>query len=184
MNDLFAFLVLSTIFVVILVFMIKELQTMARKDRVVLVSSNINQIKNPFFAAIQKYVTNPQELNFVEIGAGYAKISELAARDFSWKSVLAVEIDSIVILWNRLKKYFTRTAITYIQSDVFDYMIPKNSVVYCYMSVPVVNRLYRENAFDGCLVLSLSFAIKDIEPADEFMIKGFQKKLYVYDFRR
>jgi tRNA G46 methylase TrmB len=183
MNDIVTLILLSAIFVSILIYMTKELQAMTRDDRVVLVSSKINQIKNPFLKAIDKYVSNPQELNFVEIGAGYAKISELAAKDFSWKSVLAVEIDTLVVFWNRLKKRFRKTAITYIKSDIFEFIIPKNSVVYCYMSVPVINRLYKEQAFEGCLVLSLSFAIKGLEPVDEYIIKGFQKKLYVYDFR-
>lgn len=183
MNDFVTLFLLSAIFVSILILMVKELQMMIRKDRVVLVSSKVNQIKYPFLNAIDKYVANPQDLHFVEIGAGYAKISELAASDFSWKSVLAVEIDALIVFWNRLKKRFNKSAITYVKSDIFEYMIPQNSVVYCYMSVPVVNRLYNEKAFDGCLLLSLSFAIKDLEPIDEYMIKGFQKKLYVYDFR-
>ncbi|WP_340201691.1 hypothetical protein [Ascidiimonas sp. W6] len=176
-------LLLLLIFLSVLTYMIKELQTMIRADRVVLVSSKINNIKKPFLAVINKYVTNPQEMNFVEIGAGYGKVSEMAANVFPWKSILAVEIDSIVIFWNRIKKYFGKTAISYVKSDIFEYMIPQDSVVYCYMSNPVVNRLYKEKAFDGCLVLSLTFAINGIEPIDEFMIKGFQKKLYVYDFR-
>ena len=156
---------------------------MSNRNRVVLISSRTKYVEKVFLAVINKYVTEPHEMNFIEVGAGYAKITKIAALNFKWKSITAVEIDALVVFWIKLKNFFQKLPVTYISSDIFKYKIPKESVVYCYMSVAVLNALYKASAFDGSLLLSLSFGIEGVEPTAEYKVKGFQKRLYVYDFR-
>ncbi len=157
---------------------------MAMPQRVVLISSRIKHIEKVFLMIIKKYVPNSIEMNFLEVGAGYAKITKLAVSNFRWKSVVAIELEPLVVCWNKLKNHYYKLPVTYIASNIFKYNIPKGSVIYCYMSVPVLNRLYQEDSFDESLVLSLSFKIPKVEPTAEYAIKGFQKVLYVYDFRK
>ncbi|MEM9000542.1 MAG: class I SAM-dependent methyltransferase [Bacteroidota bacterium] len=176
-------ILLFVLVVLAIVFAFKELLTMLRPDRVVLVSSRIRHVEHPFLEAINTYAPQTENMNFVELGAGYAKICTLAARSFIWKSLIAVERDHLALSWARLKNRLNKLPITYIKSDIFTYSIPQESVIYCYMSEHVVNKLYNAKAFDHCLLLSLSFAIHGVEPVAKYDLKGFQKRLYVYDFR-
>lgn len=164
-------------------FAFQQLSVIARKDRVVLVSSNIGHVEEPFLSAIRKYVPKTEDMNFVEIGAGYAKITAIATRSFPWKAIIAVELDFFAVFVCRLKNKFKKLPITFVKANVFDYAIPAKSIVYSYMSVPVMNRLLKSGVFDSCLVLSLTFAFDGVEPIAEYKIKGFQKRLLVYDFR-
>ncbi len=165
-------------------FAFQQLSVIARNDRVVLVSSQVGHVEKPFLKVIKKYLASTDDMNFVEIGAGYAKITRIAATSFQWKSIIAVELDFFAVFVSRLKNRWKKLPITFIKSDIFDYAIPTKSVVYSYMSVPVMNRLLENNAFENCLVLSLTFAFDGVEPTDEYQVKGFQKRLYVYDFRK
>ncbi len=179
-----AYLIFLTALIVFLVFFaFQQLSVLARKDRVVLVSSNLKHVEKPLLEAIHKYVPKPEEMNFVEIGAGYAKITTIAARKFQWKSIIAVELDFFAVFVSRLKNRFNKLPISFIKSNIFNYTIPEKSVVYSYMSVPVMNRLLESGAFESCLVLSLTFAFDGVTPIAEYKVKGFQKRLYVYDFR-
>ena len=176
------FMVLA-IFVFVLIYAYKLLRTMAVSNRAVLISSRPKYVEKVLLTVIKKYVAKPHEMNFIEVGAGYAKIAKIAALNFKWKSIIAIEVDILVVFWTKLKNFFQKLPITYVKSDIFKYKIPKESLIYCYMSVSILNALYKASAFDGSLLLSLSFGIDGVEPIAEYKVKGFQKRLYVYDFR-
>lgn len=175
--------IVLTASVLIILYAYKLLMTIAMPNRAVLISSRTKYVEKVFLTVIKKYVTNSHEMNFIELGSGYAKIAKIAALNFKWKSIIAIEIDGLVVFWMKLKNFFQKLPITYVSSDVLKYEIPKESVVYCYMSVSLLNTLYKASAFDGSLLMSLSFGIEGVEPIAEYKVKGFQKRIYVYDFR-
>ncbi|QCX00636.1 class I SAM-dependent methyltransferase [Aggregatimonas sangjinii] len=156
---------------------------MFKTNQVVLVSSSVNHVKQPLLHAIEHFKIEPQEMNFIEVGSGYGKILDLAAKEFEWKSLIAIEIDFLTIMIARFSNLIKRMPITFVHKDIFDYEIPKGSLVYCYMSTPIISRLFDEGAFENCVVLSLTFPIQEIPCSATYDVEGFQKRLFVYDFR-
>lgn len=183
MNEFIYLGVCVLIMMFLVAFGFHQLAIVARVDRVVLVSSKTKYINQPFQDVINKYIDKTEETNFVELGSGYAEVTTMAAENYKWKSITAIEMDFFAVFVARFKNKFRKLPITFLKSDVFKCSIPQNAFIYCYLSGPVLKQLLHTGAFDSALVLSLSFLIDDRTPIMEYKITGFQKKLYVYDFR-
>lgn len=174
---IFIFYVLVTLAV------LYPLYTIANPKRVVLVSTRtevvlpvLDQILKPFQNELPNY-------NFLEIGAGYGQVSQYIARQKIFKSVHAVEIDRLVFIVAKVSLFLKKVAVNYTRANILKYTIEKPAFIYSYMSIYITDSLYKANKLEGSVFISLSFPITDVVPTEVYDIKGFQKKLYVYDFR-
>jgi hypothetical protein len=96
---------------------------------------------------------------------------------------IGVEGDWITFQVSKLALWWDKAKIKLIRGDIFKYRAEKNSVIYCYLFPKIMQRLYDEGHFEGCLVIALTFEIKDLEPDKIIKVANFQKELYVYDFK-
>ena len=133
----------------------KELWTIAHPKRVVLVSTRVKHVKSIFLKVVKDYVPDTEKFTFIEIGSGYSQMTRIAAHNFQWKSIEAVELRRSVVILARLRNFFDKYPIDFIVQDIFKHEILKNSVVYSYTSTNIMNKLYQMNRFEGCLVISL-----------------------------
>lgn len=182
MSNLVFFLLVG-ILLVLVYFMYNELTNIARKDRAVLISTGMKKLTPSFQKIIKNFVPNTSKVDFIEIGAGYSKVARMAAKSFNWKSVVALEVDWFPMLFAKLKNRLNKLPITFIEGDIFDYEAPKSGVIYSYMTNEILNNLHKDHFFDGTLLISLTFGLKDEEPVYLEEIGGFQKRIIVYDFR-
>ena len=176
-------IILSIILLFIAYYLFRLLWSIAHPKHAVLISTNTKHVKKLFLKVINDYVPDTKKTTFLEIGAGYAKRTRIAAYDYSWKSIVALELKWSVVTFIKLRNIFHKYPIHFLAKDIFKYEISQNSVVYSYMTTSIINKLYEMNKFNGCLVISLSFMINGLTPTAAFKVDGFQKKLYVYDFR-
>jgi hypothetical protein len=176
-------------------------------DKIVYVSSNLLVVAPILDTIIGKYVStnsnyatllgkgsvaqienveslDTQSYHFVELGCGMAKVSRYVNQKYDWASVVGVEGEPIVLSFARLRNYFSKKKIRIIRENLFKVELPQRSIIYCYLTTSMMDKLYREGRLFGKLVVSLSFHITGVEPTEEFSVIGFQRRLLVYDFRK
>jgi len=165
-------------------FLFYTLYTIFNPNRVVLISTRTKFVLPILREIIETFDNDINQMDFLEIGAGYGKVSRYIVTLKKFKNVLAIEINFFVTVFARILFFFRRLPIKYVRTNILNYKIPKQTFIYCYMSVYIVNALYKSKQLDDCIFISLSFPIKGVVPTRTYDIKGFQKKLYVYDFRK
>ncbi|MCL5094239.1 MAG: hypothetical protein M1355_03845 [Patescibacteria group bacterium] len=130
----------------------------------------------------ERFYKETENLNLVELGAGLCKVAKYLSKGYKWENIYAVEKEFFTYLASKL---FLRNKykIYLIREDVFTFETPKNSLIYCYFNNEIINNLYKAGKFKGNLMITLSSTIKGIKPIATYNVKGFQKALYLYDFR-
>lgn len=156
---------------------------MLNPSHVVLVNTKVSEISPIILKKINEKINQTKDHNFIELGSGYAQVSRFAAENFSWKKIEAVEIDLLVVLWCKIKKYFNGLPINYVHKNIFDYNIDTPSVLYVYANNTIVSKLYKDGKLKDCLVFTLTFKINDLSPNETYPLTSFHKNLFVYDFR-
>jgi hypothetical protein len=162
-----------------------NLQLTRRKDRVVLLSSDRKKMGSQLLVLLERFAGDPAQMHFIELGAGFAYIAELVAKRWPASTVEAVEVVSPYAWLGKLRLLLSRAhQVTMKVGDVLttkDY--PTGSVLYCYLLTDLLDQMYQSGSLKGCLVITLTFPITGIEPAAILPVAGWQKCLYVYDFR-
>lgn len=133
---------------------------------------------------IERYDLNPRTMTFIEPGAGFAGMTRYIAKQYTWKDLIAIELRPFTMLIARLANLKQRAPIQFLRRDVMRFRFPKNSFIYSYLSTPMIERLYLEGKFDGCFVVSLTFAIPGVKSTEEIRIPSWQQRIWVYDLRR
>jgi len=151
--------------------------------RIGYVSSNLDQCIPILEEIISRYVKRPQKTAFIEPGAGLAHLSHWAKDHYAWKCITAIELNLSLLFLARLLDLKRGKGVRYVRTNLLQFTYPKGSFVYCYLYEPILQRLYTEGRLDGCLVVSLTFAIPDVKPTEEIAVPGWQKRMLVYDFR-
>ncbi len=122
--------------------------------------------------------------HFVELGCGMAKVSRYINTKYQWKDVVGVEGELVVLTFARLRNFISKKKIRLVRANLFKIAIPEKSVVYCYLTTPMMDKLYKDGRLFGKLVISLSFQITGIQPTEKLTIIGFQQRVLVYDLRK
>jgi len=149
------------------------------------VQTNIRFVEKILDTTFKKYVKTP--CDFVELGAGLGYVSKVVATKKQWTNIYCVETNPGLILLAKVYKLLHQAPLTLVQKDFNDFDIPKNSVVYCFLSQHAMHKLYADNKFRGCLVISVHFYIT-IPPTEKLKIKARTNNklydyVYIYDFR-
>lgn len=124
------------------------------------------------------------DYHFVELGCGMAKVSRYVNTKYTWKDVVGVEGELVVLTFARLRNFIAKKKIRLVRANLFKIDIPKKSVVYCYLTTPMMDKLYKDGRLFGKLVISLSFQITGVQATEKFSVMGFQQKVLVYDLRK
>lgn len=159
----------------------------SRPDRVVYMGSNLEEQGDILVDLINRsFAENPQDISqyhLIEPGAGIATVATYLARKFPWKSVQAVELRASVLWWGRIRAKMKRVPIGFVQEDIFSYVPPTPAVQYCYLTTPILTKLYKNGSFANSLVLCLTFEIEGVTPVETVSLRSWQKAIRLYDFR-
>jgi len=154
-------------------------------DHIGYLASNLKNVGPALERIIEKYYKGKVEnVNLVESGAGFANLSNYLSKKYNWKEIIAVEDEPRIIKLAQFKQRFRKSKINFVQSNVLDFQNPESSLVYCYLLSTILTKMNAKKLFNNCLLVSLSFKIKDLEPTETIEIPGFQKYIFVYDFRK
>lgn len=132
---------------------------------------------------IVRYIPKTTSVRFIEAGCGLAQVSQVMAKTYTWKEVVAIDIRYTLMLLARLRNLFPKAPVTYLRRNLFDYHFGTGNCIYCYLSTQILGKLYAEGKLTGNLVVSLSFAIPGAKPTEAIQVPNWQKRMYVYDFR-
>jgi hypothetical protein len=150
--------------------------------RVVFLPTNTKLTNDKILEIIKKYELKTEEMSLIELGCGRAGFLR-SMSNFNWKEKIGVEGQLILSLKSKVLNLGQKIKI--IHGDIFNYKIPKNSLVYCYLGVKNMNELYQSKELQGSTVISLDYAIEGVEPQEMIILsnKKVQNTLYLYDFR-
>jgi len=132
---------------------------------------------------VTKYITTPEKYVLVEPGAGLGKVAEYLSKAFTWKEVVAVEMAPVIFTVAHVRKWFHPMAVRFVRKNIFDYTFPKPACIYCYLTTPIIDELYKKEAFKQALVITLTFPLTGVQPTETIALKGWQGKIFIYDFR-
>lgn len=151
-------------------------------SRVVFLPTNTKLIQDKVLGLIKKYELKTEEMSLIELGCGRAGFLR-SMSSMNWKEKVGIEGQFILSVKSKLLNFGRNIKI--IHGDIFNYEIPKNSLVYCYLGVKNMNELYESNKLQGSAVISLDYAINGIEPQECIYLseRKVQNTLYFYDFR-
>lgn len=155
-----------------------------RPGRVIYYGSNLREQGPLLLKIIKKYIPDTREYCLIEPGAGLGKVAEYLARHLEWADVAAVELGPVILTFGRIRAFIRRAPITFVHQNIFDFETPCPSVVYCYLTSDLLNRLYKNGQLNGSLVISLTFPLTGVRPTETIELKSWQARLLVYDFRK
>ncbi len=155
----------------------------SRPGRVLYVSSSVRHITPILADIILRLIPNSEKVAFIEPGAGIGNVARLMARRYRWKEVRAIDLSILLCFWAKLYAFVFRSPVTVVRGNIFDQTYPKGSLVYCYLTSPILDQLYAQKKLEGCLVVTLTFVIPGVKATEEHVLPNWQKCVYVYDFR-
>lgn len=175
---LIAFLLLAAYFA-----FIWECRQNCRPNRIIYHGTNLAEQGEKLQDIISRYISDTSTYNLVEPGAGMGKVAEYLGKRLPWQRIVAIEIGPVLYYLGIIRAIILRSKLEFIKKDIFDYPIPSQSVVYCYLSGEMLTKLYKEGRLNGQLVICLTFSIDDLKPNEEITLRSWQKRLLVYDLR-
>jgi hypothetical protein len=152
-------------------------------DKIGFLPSISSKLNKQLAIIFEKHIKDTSKYEFIERGAGLANISGYIQKNFNFKKVTAVEIDFITIFFGKLLAKLTRSKIEFVRQNVFDYKVPKKSVLYFYLTTSILEKLYQQGKLDGHVVISTTFKLKNLKPDESIKMNNFYRWMYVYDFR-
>ncbi|MEI6478063.1 MAG: hypothetical protein WCO52_03690 [bacterium] len=157
-----------------------------KSDRVVYMGSDLGEQGPILEDVVSRYVKDTEEYELYEPGSGIATVATFLGQRFSWKSIVAVELRTSVYWAGRLRSYLKHRNLPmqWRREDLLSYRPTKPTVVYCYLTGTILDKMYQRGIFRGCLVICLTFEIKGIRPKEIIPLKSWQKEIRVYDFRK
>ncbi len=156
------------------------------------VPSEIGTMGEPLKKLIAKYCVdengkiNTEEYTIVETGCGMASVSRFLEKQFQWKDIYAIDGEISIFTVARFMKWWKKSHIHLVFSDIFKFQVPKKALVYSYLTSSILTKMYTDGMLDGQLVISLTFSLKaeGVKPVEIVEVPNFQHKLLVYDFRK
>jgi len=119
----------------------------------------------------------------IELGAGCGGVSFAAAKAFPQCRVVGVEYSVFPFLVARLRQLFLPN-LRFIRQNFFDTPLKDASVVLCYLSNPLMERLkekFRAELPPGATIVSSTFFISGWEPEKTIDLGGWWKtRIFVY----
>ncbi|HSI20759.1 MAG TPA: class I SAM-dependent methyltransferase [Verrucomicrobiae bacterium] len=155
----------------------------SRPGRVLYVSSSVGQVAPVLDDIIARYIPKTEKVLFIEPGAGIGNVARLMARRYRWKEVQAIDISVLLCFWAKAYALAFRSPLKVFRGNIFNQNYPKGSLVYCYLTSPILERLHKEKKLEGTLVVTLTFAIPGVQATEECSLTNWQGQVYVYDFR-
>jgi hypothetical protein len=151
-------------------------------SRVVFLPTELSLIKGRVAEWIKKYDLKTEEMTLLELGCGRAGFLRSMSK-LSWKEKIGVEGQLVLSLKSKFLNFGKKIQI--IHGDIFNYNIPSNSLVYCYLGIDNMNQLYNLGKLKGSLIISLDYAIEGVEAIESIKIsdRKIQNHLHLYDFR-
>ena len=154
-----------------------------QKNRVLYVSSPVRRLLPILREIISKYIPDTSKVSLIEPGAGLAHMTRALTREFQWKDATAFDISCYSYFFSHFYRLLQPKGYVIKKENVLTAQYPKDACLYCYISTELITGLYESGKLDGTLVISLTFAIKKVEPTEIIPIKGYQKQVLIYDFR-
>ena len=177
-------LLVAIFLVLVTIFLFKYMIHVNSKDHIGYLPTMLSATGEKLTEVIKKYVGDQtSKYNLVEPGAGLGNVSYYLSLQFKWKQVLAIEDEIGTILVAKLKGLFRQKTVTFVKANIFEYDFPTHNVIYCYLLSEMIDKLYSQGKLRGSLVISLTFPLTDIKPTETFELAGFQKHMFLYDFR-
>lgn len=152
-------------------------------DRVLYHGSDLGEQGPILQDIIQRYIGETKIIPLVEPGAGLAKVATYLEKKFIWSKIIAIELGPFIRWPGQLRAKFMHSKIEWWAEDMFKVDWPKPAVVYCYLFTELMDHLYIQGKLKNCLVISLTFPLTKYEAAEIIQLKGWQKRIYVYDFQ-
>ncbi|CAN5138985.1 hypothetical protein BH11PAT4_BH11PAT4_2090 [soil metagenome] len=151
--------------------------------RIGYVSTNLRECRPVLASIIKKYVPDTSSVSYIEPGCGLGHLTRWAAREYTWKEVVGIDLRYSLLFAARLLAVGVRHKATFVRKNVFDYTYPKGALIYNYLYTPILTKLHDEGKLAGCLVVSLTFEIPGVTATEKIPLQGWQGCMYVYDFR-
>lgn len=169
-------------------FCLFQIYLFIRKDTIPFLSTSSREVNQNLKKIFSKYLDaepDTQKPAFVELGCGLANILGWVKKNQSsyFREFIGVDIDYSIIACAKLWNFLKRQKVSLKRHNIFEYDIPKNSVLYCYLGTNIMDMLYKQGKLKGFLVISTTFAITEAEADQKFKLSNFYNSLYVYDFR-
>lgn len=179
----FLLLLLIVISAISIIFGVTQFYFNLSNDKIGFVPTLSGTLNKRLAEVFTKYLKDPSKYTFVELGSGVANISSYVSSQFNFKEVIAVEIDPLILTFGKFLNLFYKSKVKFVRRNIFNYEIPKKSVLYCYLTTSILERLLKENRFQGHLVISTTFKLKNVTPVEVIEMRNFYRRMYVYDFR-
>jgi hypothetical protein len=185
MGTFFIIAALLIFIIVTLTFIVFCIESMLNSlpNRVGYVSSQTDKCLPILKNIIAKYVPDTSKIEYVEPGAGLAHIARHMAQDYTWKGVTAIDLNLSLTIGGWILSRLYKAPVHFVHQNIFRAIYPKNALLYCYLTSPILDQLYQKGKFEGCLVVALTFTISTVTPTEEIPLDGWQKNMRVYDFR-
>ncbi len=180
---IFLFLSLQVLFWFVIVFWCFQIYYTINKDTIGLVPTASQKVLDSFAIINSEFGIVTENTKFVEIGAGLANVSGWVSKNHNFQEVIGVEIDGLTVLFAKIWNLWKRQKVNLIRKNVFNYEIPKGSVVYSYLTPNVLDKLYQQKKLNGSLIISLTFSINNLEPDWKIQLKSPYNRLLVWDLR-
>lgn len=174
--------ILIIIFIFISIFWINQIRYGLSSDRIVFMPTISKKVLTELTKILD--IENTENQYFVEFGAGLANIAGWISKNYCFRDIIAVEIDGQTIIMAKFWNFIKNQKLNFVQKNIFDYDLPKNSIVYIFLGKQVLTNLYLQKKLDGNLIISLTFNIKNLEPTKTINIGKPYNNLYIYDFRK
>jgi hypothetical protein len=181
--DIVLLVVITIILFLYLLYLLMQVRYSLDSTKAPFVSTSLRAIALPLTQVITSFVPRPKQVEFFELGAGRAKLSRLVAKNFGFAKVTAIEYDGFLAWLAKMETTLMGSLVIVEQGDILDRTYPQGSVLYCYLMPELLVKMYDKGLFEGQLVLATTFGIRDIKPTTKVEFGGFQKRLFVYDFR-
>ncbi len=176
-------LILVGFLVLFLSFMVSELFFHIRGPFIPYVQSPYQQVLDILPAIYQEFPVNQKHVTFVELGGGLSRLGRMLEANYEFQKIMSVEINPILVFLARLIAWFKKSEVQIIQQNIFEFVPEKGSVVYCYLSPPIMQKLEATKTLQGCLVISLRFAMPSLSADKEFELAKSGRKIFIYDLR-
>jgi hypothetical protein len=150
--------------------------------RVVFLPTDLKITKDKILGIIKKYDLKTEVMPLIELGCGRAGFLR-SMSVINWKEKIGIEGQFVLSIKSKVLNFGQKIKI--IHGDIFNFKIPKNSLVYCYLGIKNMNELYKSKELNGSAIISLDYAIEGVEPQETISLsnKKVQNTLYFYDFR-
>jgi SAM-dependent methyltransferase len=176
--------VLWIVLIFLFIYQVRSFWYAINPKRVVFVPSKVSVIEAGVKQLMEKYLPDQSDYTFVEVGSGTGNVARFFERTFHFQKYLAIEVDFLVYWLGKFFNWKAKSQVEMVCQDIFKYTIPKKSLVYCYITHTIMQKLLEQGQLDGTIVIALTFKIPSQQYQERIDLHNpFYGALYLYDFR-